>query len=111
MAPILFNPDQASNLTSGLTSALSCLIPLFAFLYIGGIFWTLDYARRIRNPLDKMASSSSSRRYAPSEFRIDIRFGNRTDFRHPQVAYAVVVITSLVVVREYAEYHNGPTQK
>ncbi|KAJ7683704.1 hypothetical protein B0H17DRAFT_1137627 [Mycena rosella] len=78
MAPVPFDADQASNLTSGLTSVLSCLLPVLALLYIGGVFWTLDYARRIRNPLEKMVSSES-RRYTP-------------------IAYALVVITSLVAI-------------
>ncbi|KAJ6545001.1 hypothetical protein DFH09DRAFT_1040492 [Mycena vulgaris] len=80
MAPVPSDPDQASNLTSGLTSILSCLIPLLAFLYIGGVFWTLDYSRRRRNPLEKMIPPvTTTHRYAP-------------------IAYALVVITSLVVI-------------
>ncbi|KAJ7081839.1 hypothetical protein B0H15DRAFT_853755 [Mycena belliarum] len=78
MAPVLSDPDQASNLTSGLTSILSCLIPVLAFLYIGGVFWTLDYAQRTRGPLEKMVAPLKHR-YAP-------------------IAYAVVVLTGLVVI-------------
>ncbi|KAJ7472739.1 hypothetical protein FB451DRAFT_1469700 [Mycena latifolia] len=95
MAPVPSDPDQASNITSGLTSILSCLIPVLALLYIGGVFWTLDYAHRIRNPLDKMVSPVKHR-YAP-------------------IAYALVVISSLVVIAipswillQYTLHQNYP---
>ncbi|KAJ7145074.1 hypothetical protein C8R43DRAFT_890771 [Mycena crocata] len=78
MAPLPVNPDQASNFTSGLTSILSSLVPLFAFVYIGAIFWTLDYARRRQNPLEKTVPHSLHH-YAPA-------------------VYAFVVITSLVLI-------------
>ncbi|KAJ7844785.1 hypothetical protein B0H14DRAFT_2585084 [Mycena olivaceomarginata] len=72
------DPDEASNLTSGLTSILACMIPVLALAYIGGVLWTLDYGNRRRTPLDK-PSSLASHRYAP-------------------IAYAFIVITSLVAV-------------
>ncbi|KAJ7300730.1 hypothetical protein DFH08DRAFT_908043 [Mycena albidolilacea] len=72
------DPDEASNLTSGFTSILACMIPVLALAYIGGVLWTLDYGNRRRTPLDKR-SSLASHRYAP-------------------IAYAFIVITSLVAV-------------
>ncbi|KAF8176125.1 hypothetical protein K438DRAFT_1607645 [Mycena galopus ATCC 62051] len=72
------NPDEASNLTSGLTSILACMIPVLALAYIGAVLWTLDYGNRRRNPLNK-APSLSWHRYAP-------------------IAYAFIVMTSLVAV-------------
>ncbi|KAJ6512676.1 hypothetical protein C8R45DRAFT_961060 [Mycena sanguinolenta] len=89
------DPDEASNLTSGLTSVLACMIPVLALAYIGGVFWTLDYANRRRNPLNK-TSSLGWHGYAP-------------------VAYALIVISSLVVVAipswiilQYSLYRNYP---
>ncbi|KAF7336995.1 hypothetical protein MVEN_02136100 [Mycena venus] len=78
MAPVPSNPDEASNLTSGLTSILACMIPVLAFAYIAAILWTLDYGNRRKTPLNKM-TSLASHRYAP-------------------VAYAFIVISSLVVI-------------
>ncbi|KAJ7471411.1 hypothetical protein B0H11DRAFT_2283120 [Mycena galericulata] len=78
MAPALTDPDQVSNITSGLTSVLSCLIPVLALSYIGGVLWTLDYAYRTRNSGQKMLPPKAHR-YAPG-------------------AYAFIVICSLVVV-------------
>ncbi|KAJ7111950.1 hypothetical protein C8R44DRAFT_677605 [Mycena epipterygia] len=97
MAPVPSDPDQASNLTSGLTSILSCLIPVLAILYIGGVFWTVDYARRRRDPLNKMfPPPTAARRYTP-------------------IAYAFVVTTSLVVIAipswillQYSLHQNYP---
>ncbi|KAK7006224.1 hypothetical protein R3P38DRAFT_1704094 [Favolaschia claudopus] len=77
MAAASLDPNEASNLTSGLTSVLACMIPVLAFAYIAGVFWTLDYRNRRRLPLDK--APPTSHRYAP-------------------IAYAFVVITSLVEV-------------
>ncbi|KAF7374355.1 hypothetical protein MSAN_00319500 [Mycena sanguinolenta] len=93
--PAPSNLDEASNLTSGFTSVLACMIPLLALAYIGGVLWTLDYANRRRNPLNK-AHSLGWRGYAP-------------------VAYGFIVITSLVVVAipswillQYSLYRNYP---
>ncbi|KAJ7755528.1 hypothetical protein B0H16DRAFT_1722248 [Mycena metata] len=98
MAPAPSDPDQASNLTSGLTSILACIIPLLALIYIGSVLWTLDYTNRRRNPLNK-AISLASHHYAP-------------------IAYAFVVITSLVVIAipswillQYNLQHNYPNTK
>ncbi|KAJ6620079.1 hypothetical protein B0H10DRAFT_1912362 [Mycena sp. CBHHK59/15] len=80
MAPLPVSPDQASNVTSGLTSVLACLIPLLALLYIGGMLWALDYAHRNPNPLNKATGvASRRRRYAP-------------------FAYTFAFMTSLVVI-------------
>ncbi|KAJ7888786.1 hypothetical protein B0H13DRAFT_1626962 [Mycena leptocephala] len=95
MAPVPSDPDQASNLTSGLTSVLACMIPVLALVYIGGVLWTLDYRNRRQTPLNK-TYSVGSHRYAP-------------------IAYAFIVITSLVVIAipswillQYSLYHNSP---
>ncbi|KAJ7249184.1 hypothetical protein B0H12DRAFT_1019774 [Mycena haematopus] len=89
------DPDEASNLTSGLTSILVCTIPVLAFAYIGGVLWTLNYRDRRRNPLNKTPSLGSYR-YAP-------------------VAYGFIVISSLVVVAisswillQYGLHQNYP---
>ncbi|KAJ6561843.1 hypothetical protein B0H19DRAFT_1287203 [Mycena capillaripes] len=95
MAPVPADPDQASNLTSGLTSVLACLIPVLAFLYICGVLWTLDFGNRRRAPLNK-TPSLASHRYAP-------------------IAYAFIVLSSLVVIAipswillQYSLYQNYP---
>jgi len=95
MAPVLVDPDQASNITSGLTSILSCLIPVLALLYIGGVLWTLDYAYRPRNSTQKMLPPKTHR-YAP-------------------IAYGFVVICSLVAIAipswillQYGLHQNYP---
>ncbi|KAK6996512.1 hypothetical protein R3P38DRAFT_2565570 [Favolaschia claudopus] len=77
MAAASLDPNEASNLTSGLTSILACMIPVLAFAYIAGVLWTLDYRNRRRLPLDK--APPTSHRYAP-------------------IVYAFMVITSLVEV-------------
>ncbi|KAF7289602.1 hypothetical protein HMN09_01322300 [Mycena chlorophos] len=94
MAPVP-NPDEASNLSSGLISVLACLIPLLAFLYVGAIFWTLDHAKRRRTPLSKTTTAPGSR-YAP-------------------VGYAFLVLTGLVmialptwVLSQYGLHDNYP---
>ncbi|KAF7312654.1 hypothetical protein MIND_00279600 [Mycena indigotica] len=77
MAPIS-SPGQASNFTSGLTSALACLVPLLAFVYVAGVFWTLDYANRRRMPMNK-TQLPIVRRYSP-------------------FFYSFLVMTSLVMI-------------
>ncbi|KAJ7679200.1 hypothetical protein DFH06DRAFT_1165974 [Mycena polygramma] len=95
MAPIPSDPDQASNLTSGLTSVLACLVPALALLYICAVLWTLDYGNRRRTPLNK-ETSLASHQYAA-------------------IAYAFVVLSSLVVIAipswillQYSLYQNYP---
>ncbi|KAJ7757698.1 hypothetical protein DFH07DRAFT_884850 [Mycena maculata] len=95
MAPVFVDPDQASNITSGLTSILSCLIPVLALLYIGGVLWTLDYAYRRRNSGQKMLPPTAHR-YAP-------------------IAYAFAVTCSLVLIAipswillQYSMHANFP---
>ncbi|KAJ7168653.1 hypothetical protein C8R46DRAFT_897887 [Mycena filopes] len=98
MALASSDPDQASNLTSGLTSILACIIPLLALIYVGSVLWTLDYANRRRNPLNKTISLAAHH-YAP-------------------IAYAFIVMTSLVVIAipswillQYSLHQNYPNTK
>ncbi|KAF7329218.1 hypothetical protein MKEN_00182400 [Mycena kentingensis (nom. inval.)] len=55
------DPDAASNLTSGLTAALACAIPLLAFAYVGAIFWAVNSANRRRLPSSKNPPSKNLR--------------------------------------------------
>jgi hypothetical protein len=80
MAPVPSDPDQASNLTSGLTSVLACMIPVLALVYIGGVLWTLDYRNRRQTPLNK-TYSVGSHRYAPSEYNSNV-FGSLFNLEH-----------------------------
>ncbi|KAJ7196849.1 hypothetical protein GGX14DRAFT_504672, partial [Mycena pura] len=95
MAPVPSDPDLASNLTSGLTSILACLIPALAFAYVAGVFWTLNYANRRKAPLG-ILMSQGSHRYAP-------------------IAYSFLVISGLVIIAipawvllQYSVHHNYP---
>ncbi|CAK5268155.1 unnamed protein product [Mycena citricolor] len=98
------NLDKASNLTSGLTSILACIIPVLAFLYFGAIILTWDYSRRREVAIEKRASSASM----ISRFR-------RVS---APVAYAFTVIISLIVIAfsswlllRYSLFNNYPSPK